>query len=236
MPISALVNGRSVAQVKQDSIEYWHVELDAHDVISAEGLSAESYLDCGNRTAFANGDVFVEAYPDFLPKHWAETCLPLVKQGPEVAATRARLIARLQEQGVELTQEAEPHIVADGRKIEPVRISPTRLAFLVPEGAKDIALLSNVFVPADIAHGADPRELGLCVGRLQIDGEDVDLERDAALGSGWHEAEYDNGAFARRWTTGKASLTAGARLVMVDLEGFGYYWVEPKDNVVALFA
>ena len=69
-----LINGRSVGQIDQDHIEYWHVELDAHDVIYADGLPAESYLDTGNRTAFANGGAFIEAHPDFRPRHWAETC------------------------------------------------------------------------------------------------------------------------------------------------------------------
>jgi hypothetical protein len=36
-----LVNGASIAQVPRDWVEYWHVELDSHDVILAEGLPAE---------------------------------------------------------------------------------------------------------------------------------------------------------------------------------------------------
>ncbi len=47
MPISCLINGRSVAQVNVKRVEYWHVELDAHDLILAEGLAAES--DLGHR-------------------------------------------------------------------------------------------------------------------------------------------------------------------------------------------
>ena len=43
MPISALINGVSVAQINEDRVEYWHVELDAHDILLAEGLPAESY-------------------------------------------------------------------------------------------------------------------------------------------------------------------------------------------------
>ncbi len=88
MPISALINGVSIVQIEQDVVEYWHVELDAHDILLAEGLPAESYLDCGARAAFVNGGAFIEAHPDFRPKHWAETCLPLVKQGPAVARTK----------------------------------------------------------------------------------------------------------------------------------------------------
>ena len=166
-----LVNGVSVAQIEQDGVEYWHVELDAHDVMLAEGLPAESYLDSGNRTAFANGGAFIEAHPDFEPKHWAETCLPLVKEGPQVvddegAAARASCRARSC-----VNQEADAHIVVDGLRVEPIRLSETRLAFALPAGGREIALRSNVFVPAHtVAESADPRELGLCVGRLQIDG------------------------------------------------------------------
>jgi hypothetical protein len=36
-------------------LTYHHVELAAHDVILAEGLPCESYLDTGNRAAFAEG-------------------------------------------------------------------------------------------------------------------------------------------------------------------------------------
>ncbi len=41
MPAIALLNGHSVAQIAVRSVEYWHVELDAHDILLAEGLPAE---------------------------------------------------------------------------------------------------------------------------------------------------------------------------------------------------
>jgi hypothetical protein len=237
MPAIALANGHSVAQVAVGRVDYWHLELDTHDILLAEGLPAESYLDCGNRMAFANGGVHVEAHPDFKPKHWADTCLPLVRKGPQVAAAKAWLIALLQEQGFSLTPDAQAHILADGRNIEPVWLSQSRMFFVLPEGARDIALMSKTFTPAHATpESDDTRELGLCVERLQIDGANVALECDEALGAGWREAECDDGAFARRWTNGKARLPAGARIVLVDLAGKGRYWREPKDYVVvALF-
>jgi hypothetical protein len=235
IPACALINGLSVAQVQTERVEYWHVELDAHDILLAEGLPAESYIDCGNRAAFSNGGDFIEAHPDFLPKHWGETCLPLVKDGPEVARAKARLIAALQARGHALTHEAEAHIVADGKMIAPVRLSEGRLAFALPAGVEKPVLWSRAFIPAHTgATSEDPRELGLCIGRLQVDGEDVALDRDAVLGSGWHEAEREDGVFARRWTTGAAHLPAGVRFVIVDLAGHGLYWRQPDDNVVAL--
>jgi hypothetical protein len=232
MPICALINGHSVAQVKQDKVEYWHVELDAHDILLAEGLPAESYLDCGNRTAFVNGGAFVEAYPNFQPKYWAETCLPLVHGGIEVVAAKARLMAVLVQQGFALTREAGAHVVADGKRLDPVEASETKLVFVLPVGAKTIALGSNVFIPAQtVADSVDPRELGLCVIRLEIDGSTIPLDRDELFGAGWHKAEYEDNAVARRWTSGDAGLpAAGARNVVVELGGQGYYWRAPMQS------
>jgi hypothetical protein len=124
--------------------------------------------------------------------------------------------------------------VADGRRIEPIRLAPTRQAFLVPEGARRGALRSRLFSPAGTTpDSAETRELGLSLARLQIDGEYVDLADDAALGAGWHAAETENGAFARRWTRGEVDLPAGARLLVVDLAEQGVYWRASRDGVAA---
>jgi Hint domain len=237
MPISSLINGQSVAQIKQSAVEYWHVELDAHDILIAEGLATESYLDCGNRAAFANGGAFIDAHPDFAPKYWAETCLPLIKQGPAVTATKARLLARLATEGHCIVREADAHIVVDGLRVEPFRASEMRLAFALPAGGQEIVLRSNVFVPAHtIDESVDSRELGLCVRKLQIDGSTAALDCDEACAAGWREAEYLDGNFARRWTTGATPLPAGSRGVIVDLAGVGYYWLTPAEQVAALSA
>jgi hypothetical protein len=54
VPIRYLLNGSTVAQVPMAEVTYWHVELDRHAVLLADGLPAESYLDTGNRAGFAN--------------------------------------------------------------------------------------------------------------------------------------------------------------------------------------
>ena len=51
IPIRHLVDGTTVEQVPTDSVEYY-VELPAHDVMLAEGVPVESYLDTGNRGSF----------------------------------------------------------------------------------------------------------------------------------------------------------------------------------------
>ena len=45
-----LINGTTIRQEKDwTSVEYFHVELDAHAILLAEGLPAESYLNTGNQ-------------------------------------------------------------------------------------------------------------------------------------------------------------------------------------------
>ncbi|MVW71577.1 Hint domain-containing protein [Bordetella sp. 15P40C-2] len=53
-----LVNGKTIYQETHHiSYEYFHVELDQFDVISAHGIMSESWADGGNRDYFQNADV-----------------------------------------------------------------------------------------------------------------------------------------------------------------------------------
>jgi hypothetical protein len=92
IPIKYLLNAETVAQVPAEQVTYWHVELDRHDVLLAEGLPAESYLDTGDRAGFANGGAVATLHPRFGPLTWeAEGCAPLVVTGPTVERLRATL-------------------------------------------------------------------------------------------------------------------------------------------------
>ena len=219
IPVSRLVNGRSVAPKPCSHVEYWHVELDAHDVIFAEGLAAESYLDTGNRMGFVNGGAFVEAHPDFRPKFWAETCLPLVCDGPPVVAAKRRLLEAL---GEGVSGEHDAHLVVDGRRVDPVLVEGA-LVFTAPQDGKTLVLRSRRFVPAhSLPESQDSRSLGLSVARLEIDG--VACALDGFDGAGWHEPEYDaRGGISHRWTDGEAQLPAGSRSIVVTLAGPGFY-------------
>jgi hypothetical protein len=236
IPISALVNGASVIQEKRETVEYWHVELDAHDVILAEGLPAESYLDCGNRTAFENGGAFLEAHPDFRPRHWRETCLPLAKEGRVVEIARSQLRQRFSSLGFVVTTEADPHLLADGRRVEPIRLDSRRFGFLPPPESRIITLRSRSFVPdySSVSNG-DMRELGVSVARLCIDGVVVELD-DPQLAAGWHDCEREGDHIARRWTNGAAKLPALAKRVLIDLAEEGLYWHRTESLDAAPFA
>src|ERR1019366_1816831 len=95
IPIKQLINGHSIVQVPVDEVTWYHVELAQHDVLLAEGLPAESYLDTGNRGSFSNGGVPERLYPDFCEcVREAHGCAPLIMTGPRVAVVRHRVGVR----------------------------------------------------------------------------------------------------------------------------------------------
>ena len=94
IPARLLVNGDNVVREIVDVVTYYHVELPVHDVVLADGLPAESYLDTGNRASFANGGPAVALQPDFAQRVWeAEACAAQVTHGPILDAVLARLAA-----------------------------------------------------------------------------------------------------------------------------------------------
>lgn len=70
------------------ALTYVHVELDSHDIIIAEGVEAESFLDNGCRKLFSNAAEFWRRYPDARP---GLPCIPLLEQGFGVEAIRRRI-------------------------------------------------------------------------------------------------------------------------------------------------
>ncbi|MBD8909566.1 hypothetical protein MZTS_23445, partial [Methylorubrum zatmanii] len=72
---------------------YWHVELDRHDILLAEGLPAESYIDGGDRAFFAEASDHSLHNPDYVPPGWMGRCRPVAVDGSVIEAERSRLDA-----------------------------------------------------------------------------------------------------------------------------------------------
>jgi hypothetical protein len=88
IPIEFLVNHRSILwDDRAQEVELYHLELDSHDVLLANGAPAESYRDDGNRWLFGNAN----SGWDLPPK---EPCAPVVTGGPVVDAVWQRLLDR----------------------------------------------------------------------------------------------------------------------------------------------
>jgi hypothetical protein len=98
IPIKFLVNNTTVVQLKVDSITYYHVELPGHEILLADGLPVESYLETGGRSAFANAGTVMQLRPDFAPDQarvammWQNfSCAPLLGDGDQLARARMKL-------------------------------------------------------------------------------------------------------------------------------------------------
>jgi hypothetical protein len=95
IPVKYLVNGASVVIEDVASIEYFHVELERHELLLAEGLPTESYLENGDRDNFENCRPAHPAASGFLVVDVGRPCCAEMKvAGPEVEAVRAKLTER----------------------------------------------------------------------------------------------------------------------------------------------
>jgi hypothetical protein len=100
IPVRHLINGTTVAQIPRHAITYYHIELPRHDVLLANGMPSESYLEAGARDAFVNGGGIIQLHPDFTPPRDHYSMLweqhgyaPLVVTGPALERAR-RTVAR----------------------------------------------------------------------------------------------------------------------------------------------
>ena len=80
VPAKLLVNGTTIVQEeRREPFEYFHIELESHDILLAEGMLSESYLDLGNRHMFL-GQGVAQVLP--LRQGGAEHCYPPHYSGP----------------------------------------------------------------------------------------------------------------------------------------------------------
>ncbi len=195
VPIRYLVNDATITREAVDEVTYWHVELDAHDILLAEGLPAESYLDTGNRAAFANAPV-AALQPDFAvgdQRAWtSHACAPLVEGGPLLTALRARLDERA---GARLPAAETLLVTSAGHH-----------RAMLPPGTTRVRLLSPAVRPAD-----ERRRLGAAITGISLDATPIALDAPQ-LAAGFHATEPN-----WRWTNGEGILLLEPRQTAQEL-------------------
>ncbi|MBC7637188.1 MAG: Hint domain-containing protein [Acetobacteraceae bacterium] len=217
VPAEHLVNGASV--VWDDTgrvIEYYHVELDAHDILIADGAPTESFRDDGNASQFQN-------YGSRPARNWQQPCRPVIEHGPEletawrlVAARAGRIAARL------FTPEPDLHLLVDGVRVDGKTNDGALFVFTLPPDADQIEIVSNTTIPAINEHHDDRRRLGVAIGEMTIwrqnAGWPIALQ---TCQDGWHAM-----ADGHRWTKGRASLSLPrkdtTRLEILTIPGICY--------------
>ena len=215
-----LINGATILQEKErGSVEYFHVELDEHALLLAEGLPAESYLDTGNRGFFSNSGDARWPFPESgdvaqCAARAAASCAPLICDEADVRPIWQRLAERAAALGrppVLPATSAEPDlcILAAGRTLRPVCRTGDVHAFALPQGVTDVRVVSRAGSPADVRPWLDDRRrLGVYVRRIVLRGaadvREVPVDHPD-LSQGWWSVEREATSL-RRWTNGSAVL------------------------------
>lgn len=209
IPVEFLVNHRSICwDDRAQEVTLYHVELETHDILLANGAPAESYRDDGNRWLFRNAN----SGWDQPPK---EPCAPVLTGGPIVDAVWRRLLDRAGPRpDLPLTDDPDLHLLADGARIDAVPHRAGVRAFSLPAVPRDLRILSRAAAPQELGLSRDPRCLGVALRKIVLyHGTAVRFIEadDPRLDAGLHEWETGNGY---RWTNGDTPLALAV------LEGF----------------
>jgi Ca2+-binding RTX toxin-like protein len=199
IPVEFLVNHCSILwddRVREASL--FHIELETHDVLLANGAPAESFRNDGNRWLFRNAETGAG-----LPAQ--EACAPVLTGGPIVDAAWRRLLDRAGPRaGVTLTEDPDLHLLVDGVRVDSVRRSGAVHVFTLPAIPADARIVSRAAAPQELGLARDPRRLGVALRRIalwQASRLRIVDAADPSLSEGFHAFEADNGF---RWTDGDA--------------------------------
>jgi len=206
IPVEFLVNHRSIEwDDRAQEVKLFHIELETHDVLIANGAPAESYRDDGNRWLFRNANDGWGLPPQ-------EPYAPILTGGAVVDAAWRRLLDRAGPRpGLPLTQDADLHLLVDGQRLDAVARHGEAHVFALPRAPVQgppgqVRIVSRAAAPAELGLARDPRVLGVALrsialyhgGRLQLIGSS-----DERLAHGFHLFEACNGL---RWTSGDAII------------------------------
>ena len=125
IPVEFLVNHRTILwDDRAQEVEIYHVELDSHDVLVANGAPAESYRDDGNRWLFQNANSGWHLPPQ-------DPYAPVLTGGPVVDGVWRRLLDRAGPRALPpMTDDPDLHLVIDGARLDPE--DPARVTLWLP--------------------------------------------------------------------------------------------------------
>jgi VCBS repeat-containing protein len=200
----SLVNGATVyPDMDCAEITYHHFELDSHDIVLAENLPAESFLDTGSRAMFEQPGPF-PPHPDAAPPRDAAFCVPVIRSGPALHAVRQNLLDGAGAMGFTVTEEIEMALLAGGRPAARVPAAPGWFSFALPPGLGRAVLLCPTGVPGHLhPEPGDLRRLGVCIGGLAI--HDASGAAAIALDDPGHRGFHPPEG-AHRWTNAAAGI------------------------------
>jgi hypothetical protein len=207
IPVEYLVNERTILwDSDATEVEFYHIELEDHDVLLAEGAPAESYRDDGNRQLFDNPERPVFAAANMA--HFA----PVLMGGPEVDRIWRALLQRSGFQTPEATDDPDLHLVADGERIEAEAIDfhahnhQGVYRFRFERAPNELTIVSRSMRAMEMGINHDPRRVGVAIRSIELHGSGYRLAigyDSPRLADGFNNAEPEE---RQCWTTGASPL------------------------------
>lgn len=252
LPARMLVNGSSIV-IEENMIEFdfYHVEFEDHDLLLAEGLTTESYLDTGNRQNFDQGPI----YSLFAPpaKNWeTHGAAPLGTDRAVAEPIWKALCDRALSQGFgpvtegpALTNDSDTRLRTEtGALLKATSVVEGRHCFMVPAGTRSLRLTSRASRPSDVIgpFADDRRSLGLLVGKMAMSNEHTQLVVDLHLRQGNLSGWLPGDGSTSRWTDGNAMLPIAPEMLdtggLLDIQilSAGPYCVENPTVEKTMFA
>ncbi|GBQ10013.1 Hint domain-containing protein [Swaminathania salitolerans] len=202
IPVRMLVNNITISYCDEiTDYRYYHFQTSEHEVISANGLYTETYLDTGNRgmfdswegTASCDGVSPIQLCDDrvVVEKIYRTIFPKFVVGSKEWTLTNDFLHLRL----------------STGREVSAKKIDGNMMVFDIPGVEIQVSLISHAARPCDcVAPFVDDRRmLGALIGRIVVSDGSLSCPVDRHFRDnlrGWHCLEQ--GPY--RWTNGNASL------------------------------
>jgi hypothetical protein len=223
-----LVNGATVTRdTSARYVTYHHIELARHDVVLAEGLAAETYLDSGNRRNFDSDAGPIMLHPDFAAASRAGACARLLTDGRVVRRVRQHLLDRALALGFMRTSRLDLTAKAGAELIEPMADSASEaLLFILPHAVSSVVLRCATGVPAEVsADPSDRRELGVAIAELAlvVNGQRIRIDLNDPAHTGLHAAEP-----GQRWTGSAARIVLppyrGRAILELTIRGQAQRW------------
>lgn len=201
IPVEFLVNHKTIIwDDRAQEVEIYHVELESHDILIANGAPAESYRDDGNRWLFQNANSGWHLPPQ-------EPYAEVLTGGPLVDAIWQRLLDRAGPRNLPpMTDDADVHLIADGKRVDAIETLDFVRVFRLSGRPASVHIASREVVPAELGIARDPRPLGVALRRMAVrQGTkfEIVLAKDVRLSDGFHAYED---AVNLRWTDGFAAL------------------------------
>lgn len=108
IPAKFLLNGTTITQeTTLVPFEYYHIELEQHSIILAEGAKTETYLALGGRMSFLEPGVLrFGSFASTATRTWNDWCYPPVYAGRVLQQARMSIERRAAEMGYRV-REAE---------------------------------------------------------------------------------------------------------------------------------